>query len=324
MIQKMDLSQCKPKSPIVLTVAYLAWLFDKIAKSIEQDYPASDLRIQLPVPLDSTELRDLFFQVVQAAWRISLSTDSHPVKKELESVPSLKSLYPDILELLKEPLIHKEERFFDVLPEAIAPILTLKMDPDRDPGIYFLIDTGDGTTEISVIDLAPIGDEDIISCYFNRSIRVGAAELQKNITAHRDNHKLLSDLDASCREVHFRGYSKVKDNHNARRSWSDLSIVLSGGGTLRPEVGQIFQKSYDCKLQSYFQQFSFSHTIIDGNRIDVGMSKPKIPINETRFYVVARGLLIEKPNWPIWFSPDKIEQTTPTERAGRVRPHWEQ
>jgi hypothetical protein len=327
----VPVSHYEPTSPAVVAVAYLAWLFRRLAEVVRQSYPNADVRVQLPVPLDvmgrakREQLEKRFFQVVQAAWKISLATRLHDLSNDFAATPMLKKIFPGIITLLAEPLIDEGERLFDVLPEAISPIVALSMDPDRDPGVHLLVDTGDGTTEISVIDIKPAGGEDKISCYFNTSVPIGAAKLRQSECGDgQGDPAILEALDKECRVSFFRGYSKVKDNHLARRNWNQISLVLTGGGTLRTDIRQTFGDGQDSTLYSAFRQYHFSHNLVDGSWIDLGKIEPRVPAGETRFYVGARGLLVERPMWPIWFAPDEIEAPVATPRAAAVRPYWEQ
>lgn len=328
---KHPLHESAATSEVVLSVAYLAWIFRRVVDHVRKDFERADIRFQLPVPLDalaqgrSDQLREIFLRVVQAAWRISVATEPNPIRAEFNGHPDLSRVEGEIKRLLADPLIEEGERLFDVLPEAIAPIVTLSKDPDREPGVHLLVDMGAATTEISVIDIRPVAEEDVISCYFNTSIEIGAIKLAAEERSHATQlQDLIRQVDDHCTQVHYRGYDKVKGNHGARRHWRDVTVVLTGGGTLRPDVRKIFETLPNGKFQGYLRQFSIEQYLVDGGGVDIGMVSPHIAAGESRFLVGARGLLLERPNWPIWFAPGEIAPMAATQETEAIRPHWEQ
>jgi hypothetical protein len=67
-------------------------------------------------------------------------------------------------------------RRYEVLPETVAPIVSLSEDPRMEPGMYLMVDMGAGTTEISINQVVRDNENSEIAkinCYFDRSIRLG-------------------------------------------------------------------------------------------------------------------------------------------------------
>jgi len=76
-----------------------------------------------------------------------------------------------------EPVPAARERRFAVLPETIAPLVSLMKNPQRLRGKHLVIDMGAGTTELS-INHVPDREGDAILCFFDQSVRLGTSQFE--------------------------------------------------------------------------------------------------------------------------------------------------
>ena len=62
-----------------------------------------------------------------------------------------------ITPLLNQPVPGIESRRFEVLPETIAPVVSLSQEPFMKAGMYMIADMGAGTTEMAVFHVSKGG-----------------------------------------------------------------------------------------------------------------------------------------------------------------------
>jgi len=161
-------------SPL-LVAAYFGWAFEKLRQSLPTSAEAS-VFMNLAAPMshfESPELKNRYLQIIQAAWHLSFSSEATPLHQGI-GVSSVAQL---IAPLLKEPIIGPELRRFEVLPETIAPVVSLSLDPWMEPGMYMIIDTGAGTTEMSVFHAGESETDQKVLCYRDETMLLGGNDL---------------------------------------------------------------------------------------------------------------------------------------------------
>jgi hypothetical protein len=165
----------------------------------------------------------------------------------------------------------------------------------------------------------------VATCYFDSTIEVGGDKLQQAAQSRVEKVAcdLVSQLEKQARKVHFSGLQKVSNNRNARRTWDDLTIVLTGGGTQRSDVAAIFRAPEQTPLASYFHQYQIRTAVLDGPRINLDTDDLGVPGYEARYLVVARGLLVEQALWPVTFLPEQVEHLERAQVIAKPQPHWE-
>lgn len=318
------------RDPEVLVAAYLTWIFTRIRRRIAGEYSEANALIQVAAPidykgfLDHSEIKQRFQRVVQAAWRSAFESRGQGVDWLQDSVPYGPAC--TILgELLKEPLIDESEARFQVLPETVAPVVSLALDPEMEPGIYLMVDVGAGTTEMSVVLATRNRNGEVATCYFDSTIEVGG-NLLANADAAGDRKlagELVRQLDSQARLVHHTSYRKDMGNRAAREKWKDLTVILAGGGTQRDDVARAFRDHTDTPWSSYLTSFRVQQFILDGPRISLDTDSLGVAREEARYLVVARGLLVERAQWPFTYLPADVAPLPRDEVAERSHQHWD-
>ena len=334
---KVDLLRATDDGPInperdseVLVTAYLSWVFAHVRKRVLSEYTDANVLIQIAAPIDykgflkHSIIRRRFQMVAQAAWRVVFDGCGGNLDWLQDSVPYGPAC-ERIRELLLEQPLNESEARFQVLPETVAPVVSLALDPEMEPGIFLMVDTGAGTTEMSVVLATQSRDGDVATCYFDSTIEIGGDKFQ-----HADetgNHQLLGalvrQLENQARTVHHTSFQKDMRNRTARGAWKDLSIILTGGGTKRSEVANAFHASHDTPLSNYFNQFGIKPFVLDGPRISLDTVALGVAPEEARYLVVARGLLVERTQWPFTFLPDEVEPLQSDGVIERPQQHWD-
>ena len=320
-----------PQAATVLNAVYLAWVFAEVRRVVEKDFPSAEITFQVAAPIDyagyvdQSEIKQRFQAVTQAAWKAAFDPTVEN-KLSLRRGGSLGHACDVMRRLLEEPLLPESESPCQILPETVAPIVALALDPEMEPGIYLMVDMGAGTTEMSVVNSTTNADGEVATCYFDSTIEIGGDKFGRAASSQdiATIDGLLYQLERQATVVHHSGFMKVAKNPVARRQWDELTVVLTGGGTRRGDVAGIFRNPLSRRFGAHLKQFGIRSSVLDGPRINLDTSGLGIPDSEARYLVVARGLLVEQPRWPLTFLPHEVtaleSDNTPTER----RPHWDQ
>jgi hypothetical protein len=313
-------------APEVLTAAYLAWVFHRTRRLVAESYPEAELRVHMPAPMnnlgtvENAVIEERFTRVTQAAWKLSLAADVNP-QLFVGPVASLSRITHELDILLAEPTMDRASRMFDVFPESIAPIVALAMDPSMTMGIYLLVDTGAGTTEISVTHATEVGSRQVAACYRDCSMLVGGDRL-KAVAESRGIDSVFDEvmkIAKRCEAEYHQAYLKVQQHHVAKRQWRSLTIVLTGGGTRHPTVQRIFDWDGPGRIISYLRRQQVDYEILDGPPVRIDTRSLGISEFDARFLVVATGLLVERVSWPVVFPPHDVE---PIFGGNATRPYY--
>jgi hypothetical protein len=284
------------------------------------DFLAGD-QIDTEEPSQDGKLRDVL-HVGQAAWETVFGDRAIEVN---QGIP-LTSLEARLLHSLAAQLVPKSERRFEVLPETVAPIVSMSFNPRTPPGIYLIIDMGGGTTEISVNRVGKSGTGTHVICYFDRVLQVGGmdfANLANRRVAEVEVPKLLSDLSRAIVSTWYKGYEKIKDGPlKDREDWKQLRVMLAGGGTLYEKVAECISSLKppqahiwpDCLCEVSEDRY------VPGD-VDLGKLNSSDGI-DLSFLAVADGLAIAAQRWPALVQPHDVYQHPPRRDDEGPDPFW--
>jgi hypothetical protein len=305
---------------IDLVTAYLAWSFQQVRNSLGDDkYANVFLNVAAPMShVEDKELKKKYLRIVQAAWNLTFQAHETRIEQGI-SVSQIATL---LRPLMNAPIQGTEVRRFDVLPETIAPIVSLSLDPLMKPSIYVIVDMGAGTTEVSVFHAGDPGPDQKILCYKDKTILVGALDLQSAEGASglggKDRVKeIINRIEVEYRGIWKSGYLVDAANPLSKRRWKDVIVVLSGGGTRHVAVDQRLRKSNPVpRWKGYETSFVVDRHVPGTLLLSKGLSK-----NDGSLFAVANGLAIERAKWPIVFEPHEIEPLTAPE-PDKPRHDW--
>lgn len=308
-------------SPL-LVAAYFAWAFQKLRESLKTSADAS-VFINIAAPMghfESPELKNRYLQIIQAAWHLSSSSEPRSVHQGI----AVSSVAEMIGPLLKEPVIGPELRRFEVLPETIAPVVSLSLDPWMKPGMYMIIDTGAGTTEMSVFHVGESGIDQKVLCYRDETMLLGGNDLQlaerhAGPGTHPELDAIISRLKKQYGRIWQLGYQLDAPNHLSRRRWQQLTLVLSGGGTRHESVAAHLSG------MNPMRPWPQKHTDLTVCRHVPGTLDldPEMDEDDGSMFAVANGLAIERRNWPVVFQPDQVEPLSASEEvADKPQGYW--
>jgi len=137
-------------TPDLLVAWYLSWVLGRIKLAIDKFFKHSNprLSLNLAAPMNHIEnesLKARYLGIVQAAWESVFGKVPSPVQQGMR----VKEMRAKFASWLEKEVPSRETRPFEILPETVAPIVSLSFDPRMDPGMYMIVDIGAGTTEIS-------------------------------------------------------------------------------------------------------------------------------------------------------------------------------
>lgn len=294
-----------------LVAAYLAWAFQQIRESLIGENYANEL-LNLAAPMSHFEnvlLKQKYLRILQAAWKLSFESSASPIRQGIPVSEVARLLKP----LMTMPIQGEQKRRFNVLPETIAPVVSLSLDPWMEPGMYVILDIGAGTTEISVFHAGMPGEGQKVLCYRDETMLLGGNDLHLAERLEGDRRseeisKIVSQLKKQYCRLWQMGYQVDAPNHNARKRWQELTLVLSGGGTKHPEVAAGLAEANPIFPwpESEIQLRHYRHNPGQLGR-NVGMRDADLSM-----FAVANGLSIERAHWPILFQQNEIDQLEPS------------
>src|SRR5262249_31735900 len=148
--------------------------------------------------------------IIQAAWEAVFGDNPVPVDQgaSLEDVRAFFDTW------LARGVPDLSTRRYEVLPETIAPIVSLSQDPRMEPGMYLMVDMGAGTTEYSINQVVQENDDfgnRKINCYFDRSIRLGGDDFE-GLTVRADRVQartaMLKRFGGAFHDTWLSGFAK--------------------------------------------------------------------------------------------------------------------
>lgn len=303
-----------PLDSSTLVAAYLAWAFQKLRRSLPQ-YADSRVFLNLAAPMSHVErpqLRDKYLRILQAAWMLSFGDG----ECEVDQGVALGEARNVIEGLFKSPLEGPESRRFEVLPETIAPVVSLSLDPWMAPGMYMIVDAGAGTTEMAVFHAGGAGADQRVLCYYDETMLLGGNDLR--LAERYEGSERMATIEQVVRQMvsHYcriwqLGYRLDAPNHRSRQRWKQLTLVLSGGGTRHEEVAVRLEGRNPMHPWPDHE----THYEICRHAPKTLESPPDMHDLDRSMYAVANGLAIQRMRWPIVFQPHEIAPLPPTEEV---------
>lgn len=319
------LSDCelRPASPgtlgnASLVAVYLTWAFQQIQKSLTGEGYANEF-VNVAAPMSHYEepkLKKKYLQLVQAAWKLTYDPQARPIEQGIPVHDVSRLLEP----LLTAPIQSNEQRRFDVLPETIAPVVSLSQDPWMEPGMYMIIDMGAGTTEMSVFHTGEVGADQKVLCYRDETMLLGGNdfELAERHFANERIAQMVAQLKKQYCRIWHSGYMRDQGNQFARKRWKELTLVLSGGGTRHQAVAAGLEEVDPIIPWPKDETRLRSHRHRPGTlEIDARMDEA-----DASLFAVANGLAVERKHWPIVFSPNQIPKLESVAEADEKPPSY--
>ncbi len=295
-------------SPDHLVAMYLAWVLGRVRQWLDSEYgpDRTNVFVNAAAPMDhyeTPELRARYLRIVNCAWNAVWG----PKPLHVEQGMSQASIWQWVDDLLQPeiPIEPSATRRFDVLPETVAPIVSLSHNPRMREGMYLIVDMGAGTTEFSINHAPQPGGNRKILCYYDQSVLLGAEQFNSPPPGASEESLASSLLTSLCR-TWGRGYIKDSASYAARHRWRELTVLLAGGGTSRPglraKIAQ-HQKSVMYAFQACDSQYSVATHVpadLDFRGLEGGRS-------DAFLLSVAHGLSFPRRTWPEFFEPNQIE-----------------
>jgi hypothetical protein len=312
-------------TPQFLVAAYLAWAFHRVRDKLQAEFGAHALRMNLAAPMNHVQnerLRDVYLHIVQTAWQATFGECPLAVDQGVR----LDAVQRPFTRLLDSKLVPESERHFEVLPETIAPIVSMSFNPRMAPGFYLIVDMGGGTTEISVNMVGKSKKGQNVHCYFDDLIHLGgndfaALAVKEASAAAAGRLRLLDRTCAAIRKVWYGGYEKEKEaQRTIRARWKDLYVLLSGGGTRNKEVADRIRQ---CPPQRYIFVADPCKYVVgryEPANIDPGLHQ--VSDVDLSLLSVAHGLALEAQRWPELLKPVEVQAFDPAPRAERPEAYW--
>jgi len=305
--------------PDLLVALYLTWVLGRVKDAFsEKETFRSTLNVAAPMDhLEDQRLKYRYLQVVQAAWEATCGTDTIAVHQGVE----LNTVGPQFKLLLGRSVPDHTVRQFEILPETLAPLVSLRQDPKTGEGLHLMIDMGAGTTELSISllvkDLDATG---IITCYFDRSTLLGGDNFTDNDTQNQANPGVHATVEAQLRDklvseikaVWVSGFQKDKDaGRGTKEVWKRLQVVLSGGGLRR--------NGLEAAIKSHCPMYPFlpedrKYNITWHSPVELDFVGGPVGFNPEAFLAylaVAHGLSVQRPKWPTLHFPKGVTVLPP-------------
>jgi hypothetical protein len=205
---------------------------------------------------------------------------------------------------------------YDVLPETIAPIVSLSQDPRMTAGMYMLVDMGAGTTELSINHVSVPGGDQNVLCYFDRSVLLGAERFQSGESARQLTAELLKHIW----QTWCRGYDKDARNVAARQRWKSLRVLLVGGGTCRADVYDAIVREQHAVCSRFPGEARCE--ILRHGPADLDFGSVPVSPEDVSLASVANGLAFPRMKWPHFYEPEQVRVVSETPTRGGPDPWY--
>jgi hypothetical protein len=313
-------------TPDLLIAWYLSWVMSQIKAAIEKYFGRAGLRLFLNVaaPMNHIEnkaLKSRYLKIVQAAWESVFGERPFSVQQGM-SVEQASHVF-DAWIGMEVP--GRETRPFEVLPESVAPIVSLSLDPRMDPGVYMIVDIGAGTTELSVNHVGDAGADQRVVCYEDQSCQFGGdnfdwAERANREEPHvtRNASALVSQLMKSFRRTWGIAYQKDGCNPVSRERWREFRVLLTGGGARRRGIERAIREAlpmtpWPVGERQYVVSWHEPIGIVSDGEDDV-LRSPLL--------AVAHGLSVPRQRWPVFFVPGEVGIQQAPEAIEQPPAYW--
>lgn len=249
------------------------------------------------------QLKNRYQRIIHAAWVAGGNAHAAGLEWDDDSLPL--AALDNLQSLLDAEVPPAAEAPFAVLPETIAPVVSLSLDPPMEIGIYMVVDTGASTTETSVFAVGLPGADQRVLCYFDVTSVVGANDLR----LAAGDQGAVGDVVTRIRRQFFHTFREGRRvdeaNRHALERWRRLAIVLSGGGTREDAIEALFWSELrEDHLMNWGAQSTCRRhqpgalSGLPGQRVD------------RTLFGVANGCAVERVKWPRYDLPHEIEPLT--------------
>lgn len=313
-------------TPDLLITCYLSRLFSHVNKALRKYFRDEPFKIlwNIGAPMDHFEaeneaLRSRYLTIVNAAWLSVFGERPVVITSKVSLCAAAEAVRP----LMDAPVPPVHDRRFEILPETVAPIVSLSLEPNMKPGMYMMLDMGAGTTEFSVNLVTPRGADQAVVCYSDQTQLIGANDFERierfGGPASDRFDGLLRRVVRHAKETCFNGYDKDRKSRQMREQWKDLTLLLSGGGARRQVI--------ETRL---LELLPVEHFPPGERAFSTEWHEPNIPVAGERRYeshrssllAVANGLSIDRQTWPVFFEPGDVEHHDGDEKASQPAGHW--
>ncbi len=313
-------------TPDLMVAWFLSWCMDRIRRTVEKyiTQDVSRLFINVAAPMDHFEneqLKTRYLKIVHAAWQSVFGEARFPMRQSTH----VDEATHRFASWLAADVPSRETRLFEVLPESVAPIVSLSRDPQMDPGMYMIVDMGAGTTELSVNHVGEVGADQRVLCYDDNSTQFGGDDFDSaeqytdgaaNLSRRID--KLVAQFMGTFRPTWCRAYQKDGRNPAARERWRHFRVLLTGGGARRPEIERAIRSTLPHPPWPVGEeQYDVSWHEPTGIVLDMNESAQKIHL-----LAVAHGLSVPRQQWPIFFLPSEIDTQQAPQVVEQPQGHW--
>jgi len=316
-------------SPDLLVSLYLSWVLHSLRTRFQarkgHEEPSVFLNMAAPMNhVEDARLKDRYLRIIHAAWESVFGGDPFPVQQGM----AIRQLTERFQPWLQAEVPDLTVRHFEVLPETVAPIVSLSLDPRMAPGMYLIVDIGAGTTEISVNHVGERGADQRVACYADESTLFGGDSFNWADNHFRDNpaaltscrDNFLSFLARFLKRKWAEGYLKDAPSCTARKRWQELTVLLTGGGARRPDI----EKTVNNTSPIYPWPASETKRKVCWHRprgIRTGPSMDQAD-EDLPLLSVAHGLSVPRQQWPDCFPPGAIDQLPADRPPEGPPPYW--
>lgn len=286
-----------------LVALYMAWTLQNLRRTIQKErYSRILLNVSAPMQrIENAKLKNQYLRIVQSAWLLSAAPRAETIEQGIAVSKAL-----DLLNAVwTRPVEPEQQREFDILPETIAPVCSFSTDPAAEAGIHVIIDIGAGSTEVSVLDVPEHGSGFRVLCYHDESRMFGGNDLElacrTDHPSHRvsEIHQKLATLYAYVWQM---GYAKIKNEKAARPRWMSLKLVLSGGGTLDPEVRARLEAENVINAWPEEETKRKVYRHVPNTLTPL----PEMKKSDLSIFAVANGLAVDRAKFTSFDPPDSI------------------
>lgn len=281
----------------LLIAAYLSWAFQQVYANLGKFQGANKL-LNISAPMDhfkNSQLQSKYLSILQTAWRLAFDDSEEIVIGQgidLEKVQSI------IEPLLVAPLTPELQRPFGVMPETIAPIVSVSLNPLYKPGLYAVVDVGAATTEVSIFHVGERGSGQNVICYQDTTRLIGGNDLEFLCHASEETvNRVIQLIGRQFQTAWQNGFMVDAKGQHARKRWSELTVLTSGGGTLNPKLASFLEK-FNPKQHIELQGDLLGPVTRERHCPQQLAQKQQIDHLTLSMFAVANGLAIDEPHWP--------------------------
>lgn len=298
--------------PELLIGCYLAWALGSVVEQL--GVPAGNVALNVAAPMNHVEnatLKGRYLQIIQAAWEAVFGMNPVTVDQGA-SLDDLRDLFDT---WLGQDVPDLGTRRFEVLPETIAPLVSLSGDPRMEPGMYLMVDMGAGTTEFSINQVVQESDgfgNRKVNCYVDTSIRLGGDDFE-GLPGRADQAQARAAMQNRFRgafdETWYKGFMK-DGTRAAKAKWRKLQVIQAGGGARHPDI-QEFLKSALPNPGWTVAELSYHRSWHTPYGLDLDDLPQQPDPKDLPLLAVSHGLSVERKHWPVYFMPDEVETLAP-------------